>query len=403
MWTTGLASKRLALAVAVCTAVLALGAQAALATPTVVVKRTLAPGVKYRKIRDSAIPVTMYVLRFRSGTKATLDGVLSSNPISSYKKTSEMAVNAGAIAAINGDLNDWPGRPTHQYVSDGMVMQTARPGVSFAFRQDEKGATIGRHPIRIYAKSAATAQTVKVNKWNSGFPRTSDSIVGYSWYGGKNEHPTATECNVRLTKPAGIRWNNKKRIGTDRVYTVDARRCDGGGALSVASRKDVVLSSKLTGTGATFLKSLPIGSAVRVSWANRSPGAVDIVSGNALILSGGTIQYAQNCSADKCSRNPRTSVGVTKSGRVIMLCVDGRTSTSIGFTLYQLGKEMKALGAVDAVNLDGGGSTTMWLKGRGVVNHPTDSTGERSISNAIVILPGADKNERRPLSPRVAF
>jgi exopolysaccharide biosynthesis protein len=86
-----------------------------------------------------------------------------------------------------------------------------------------------------------------------------------------------------------------------------------------------------------------------------------------------------------------------------MLCVDGRTSTSIGFTLYQLGKEMKALGAVDAVNLDGGGSTTMWLKGRGVVNHPTDSTGERSISNAIVILPGADKNERRPLSPRVAF
>jgi exopolysaccharide biosynthesis protein len=86
-----------------------------------------------------------------------------------------------------------------------------------------------------------------------------------------------------------------------------------------------------------------------------------------------------------------------------MLCVDGRTSTSIGFTLYQLGKEMKALGAVDAVNLDGGGSATMWIKGLGVVNHPTDSSGERPVSNAIVILPGADAAEAVPLAARAAI
>lgn len=88
---------------------------------------------------------------------------------------------------------------------------------------------------------------------------------------------------------------------------------------------------------------------------------------------------------------------------MILLVVDGRTSVSVGFTLYQLGKEMKTLGAVDAVNLDGGGSATMWVKGLGVVNHPTDSTGERPVSNAIVILPGADKSEPRPLRPRVGI
>ena len=79
--------------------------------------------------------------------------------------------------------------------------------------------------------------------------------------------------------------------------------------------------------------------------------------------------------------------------------VDGRTSSSVGFTLYQLAKELKALG-VDAVNLDGGGSATMWVKGLGVVNHPTDSTGERPVSNAIVVLPSRDRSEPRPLRAR---
>jgi exopolysaccharide biosynthesis protein len=80
--------------------------------------------------------------------------------------------------------------------------------------------------------------------------------------------------------------------------------------------------------------------------------------------------------------------------------VDGRSSASVGLTLYQLGKEMKAMGAVNAVNLDGG-SATMLIKGMGVVNHPTDSTGERPVSNAIVIPPRADPSEPIPAAPKV--
>jgi exopolysaccharide biosynthesis protein len=139
---------------------------------------------------------------------------------------------------------------------------------------------------------------------------------------------------------------------------------------------------------------------MHVGWANGSIGAEDVVSGSALLLKGGVVQPSPTCSTYLCSRNPRTAIGVTATGRIILLVVDGRQSGSVGYTLYELGKELRALGAVDAVNLDGGGSATMWIKGLGVVNHPTDSTGERPVSDAIVVLPGADPSEPAPLKPR---
>ena len=379
--------------------VVGLGGQAASAAPVVVTRKHLAPGVTYKQISDSSYPIRMYVVKFRPGTRATLDGLLSASPISMAKKTSDMATGVGALAAINGDLNDWPGRPTHQYVSDGMVMQTGdRPGYSFAYRNDERGATIGRHPLRITATSAHPTTTVPVVSWNEEAPRT-DQVVGYSWYGGKANHPAADQCSVRLVTPTAMRWN-ANRIGTGRDYTVDAVRCSSTVGMSVGTANAVVLSSKLVGAGATWIKSLAVGSTLHVGWSNDSPDAMDVVSGSALIVGSGAIQYDPGCNADLCRRNPRTAVGITARGRVILLVVDGRSSLSVGFTLYQLGKEMKALGAVDAVNLDGGGSATMWIKGLGVVNHPTDPSGERPVSNAIVVLPGADRSEPRPRAPR---
>jgi len=77
--------------------------------------------------------------------------------------------------------------------------------------------------------------------------------------------------------------------------------------------------------------------------------------------------------------------------------VDGRKSTSVGMTLYQFAKYMRSLGAVYAMNLDGGGSATMWIKGMGVVSDPSDSSGERPVTNALVVLPGGDADEPSPL------
>lgn len=84
-------------------------------------------------------------------------------------------------------------------------------------------------------------------------------------------------------------------------------------------------------------------------------------------------------------RHPRTAVGFTRDGRTLLLVtVDGRSATSVGMTLVELAGLMKELGAWQALNFDGGGSTTMVIRGQ-VVNVPTDRTGEREVGSGLVV------------------
>jgi hypothetical protein len=86
-------------------------------------------------------------------------------------------------------------------------------------------------------------------------------------------------------------------------------------------------------------------------------------------------------------RNPRTMVGVDTSGRVLLVAVDGRQAgRSAGLSILEAARVMRALGAVSAMNLDGGGSTTMVLEGK-VVNHPSDPSGERADGDAVLVKP----------------
>jgi len=86
-------------------------------------------------------------------------------------------------------------------------------------------------------------------------------------------------------------------------------------------------------------------------------------------------------------RNPRTLVGVKADGTILLVTVDGRQpSYSVGASFEESARIMKSLGATDALNLDGGGSTTMTI-GPKPVNHPSDSTCERPVGDAIVVLP----------------
>ena len=73
-------------------------------------------------------------------------------------------------------------------------------------------------------------------------------------------------------------------------------------------------------------------------------------------------------------RNPRTAIGYTKDNNLILLTADGREGSSIGLTLVELAQLMKEYGCVNAMNLDGGGSTVMYIKGN-VVNKPAVNGG----------------------------
>lgn len=86
-------------------------------------------------------------------------------------------------------------------------------------------------------------------------------------------------------------------------------------------------------------------------------------------------------------RNPRTAVGIMRDGTLLFVTVDGRNPThSVGASIPELTSLMRNLGAVDAMNLDGGGSTATYVNGllQGV---PSDAAGERPDADAIVILP----------------
>ena len=93
------------------------------------------------------------------------------------------------------------------------------------------------------------------------------------------------------------------------------------------------------------------------------------------------------------TRHPRTALGITRRGEILWITVDGRAKEAAGMSLYELSQLMEALGCVEAINLDGGGSTTLWIDGTtktGVVNMPCDDKvfdeyGERKVSNVLLL------------------
>ncbi|MCQ6272904.1 phosphodiester glycosidase family protein [Pseudarthrobacter sp. R1] len=86
-------------------------------------------------------------------------------------------------------------------------------------------------------------------------------------------------------------------------------------------------------------------------------------------------------------RNPRTIAGTDAQGRTLLVTADGRQTTSLGLSIKESADVARSLGMVNAINLDGGGSTTM-VQGGQVVNSPSDATGERPIGDALLVLPG---------------
>lgn len=91
-------------------------------------------------------------------------------------------------------------------------------------------------------------------------------------------------------------------------------------------------------------------------------------------------------------RHPRTAVAVTHN-RILLITIDGRNANSAGVNLYELAKIVKWLNATEGINLDGGGSTTMYINNQapnGVVNYPCDNKkwdhdGARKVANTVLV------------------
>jgi exopolysaccharide biosynthesis protein len=117
--------------------------------------------------------------------------------------------------------------------------------------------------------------------------------------------------------------------------------------------------------------------------------AQDIVGGAGLLIRDGkdiedwSVETFNKGFAE--GRHPRTMIGTAADGTIWLITVDGRQpQLSVGMTLVELRTLAHRLGLVNALNLDGGGSTTMWVQGQ-VVNSPSDATGPRRVSDALIV------------------
>jgi hypothetical protein len=139
----------------------------------------------------------------------------------------------------------------------------------------------------------------------------------------------------------------------------------------------------ITRTGEVRLAARPAGD-----W----PEVFEALGAGPMLLGGGEVvpQIAAMAERRREARHPRSAIGLTASGTVVLLAVDGRTKKAAGMTFAETAQVLAALGCVDALNLDGGGSTTLWVAGRGVCNFPCDNqrydhAGERAVATAVLV------------------
>lgn len=122
----------------------------------------------------------------------------------------------------------------------------------------------------------------------------------------------------------------------------------------------------------------------------RKLDAPDIMTAGPLLMISGEKEPLKE-SSFYTTRHPRTAVAILDNGNVLLVTVDGRNAMAQGMSLEELQNMLGWLGAEDLINLDGGGSTTMYIKGKEVVNHPSDNKkldhlGERKVANSLLLL-----------------
>lgn len=117
-----------------------------------------------------------------------------------------------------------------------------------------------------------------------------------------------------------------------------------------------------------------------------------MLSGPLLIQDGSAVALGTNPFND--NRHPRSAIAITADQKLLLIVVDGRNRLSAGMSLPELTQTLGWLGADDAMNLDGGGSSTLYVRGAtqtGVVNHPSDNRlfdhfGQRPVANIVYLL-----------------
>jgi hypothetical protein len=409
----------------------------ALGATTVELSGTLKAGVTFRRFLITPGPIRLNVVTIdlakasTATAPSTVDVTVGGRTTTGGQDlTSAMGIASKALVAINGDFGGLKSTryPEHPYIQNGEVWTSGTdPATNVGLSVPAPYATTpptgfaGRASLRISA--ASKFGTLAVASWNAAQP-SGGSVVGFTKRGGSVALPKPANCNLRLTGPPALAstWA-KGRGGIVDTFTVfESAKC-GLTSYAKPAGNDVVLSSLATGAGSTALKQFVAGDTVRIRWTMGWPGVLDSLGGRPVLVENGLSAGTGTngtfvCAGTLCETQPRTAVSMTQpctqgitGCKVSFVVVDGRQAAtwSAGITLDALvGFLRTKLGSWAAMNLDGGGSATMFVRKQGtwcqtllatgclVSSLANNSGSERRVTNSLVLLPGIDPKEPTP-------
>ena len=343
-------------------------------------RRSVAPGVVHTVIRKRKPRLVIHVVKADLRGRATIKPALARGILPGLETTSSMARRRGAVAAINGDFFHPSGRPIAAFARSGQLAQTAlMPGANFAIARADEGMFIGHRRISATVTDLATGRTMPVGRVNAGKPGET-GLALFTPDGGRLEMPPKGACSARLRETGPYRADQAGAMSAPfRVTRVACRK------RPMTRAGGTVLSARWLGTRRRDVKQLVRGQQLSITWRAGWPKVGDTIGGNPVLIRNGRIEWDSLSGSHYIfARHPRSGVGLTKDGKVLFVTVDGRRPRhSVGMKLPAFAKLFKSLGAAWALNLDGGGSTTMVVRGK-VVNRPSDRR-ERPVGSALLV------------------
>jgi hypothetical protein len=364
----------------------------------------LAPGVTYTRYTDPRGPWAINLVRadlHRAGIEVR--GARAHDGLKGRERVTDMVRRANAtgvrvLAAVNADFfNLESGENENNQVIDGEWWKGLKvtdspydtwdnPHIQFGL--DAMGRPLMDRFIldgKAWDHGAVTP-VLTVNSNPTG--RLEGTALYTSRFGATTPRDTARRTVEASLSVAGRRGDTLLFVRRGTIAASSGSAIPDGGA---------VLAAYGTGLRSDEVKAMTEGDTVRVLLATvpRIPhGAAPrmLIGGWPRILRDGVnVAAAAPTEEGTLSRNaelrhPRTAIGFSRdSSTLFLLTVDGRSENSGGMTLVELASVMRELGAWQAMNFDGGGSTTMVVDGR-VVNRPSDKEGEREVGNALLVV-----------------
>jgi hypothetical protein len=362
--------------------------------------RTVVPGVVHRRVVVNSGPWRLNVLEIDlRRDDISIRGVKGNNVFAAREKLTSMVERykgpGQVVAAVNTDFFDLKtGESENNVVIEGMMWKgvtlSDSPHDKFDARHSQLGidwnnrAFVERFALDAKIIHAGRAARLDGINYRPPYP---NSIVLFMPSAGDSSPPDTTNQNfVYLPVKLVRRKINDMSFRIAGPIQEGGRASTSTGGVLIANglRRDELRAIARRGGTITIAAGLaPDHGSLRT-----------VVGGWPVIVNDGKSvaeysDFVEGTFPRFDGRNPRTAAGVSKDGSTLYLVtVDGRRPTDAGMSLTELAKVMMQLGAHEAMNFDGGGSTTMVIEGK-IVNRPSDQAGERAVGSALLIVSGS--------------